>query len=131
MMAPCTAPPWASLVAIDMVEGSIRWRVPLGTFDKLMPVPVPLKFGTPVAGGPIVTAGGLVLIGGTLDERLRAFDVETGEELWKTLLPTTANATPMTYMAGGKQYIVVAAGGHMWQYPQGIDDYLLAYALPD
>jgi quinoprotein glucose dehydrogenase len=131
LMAPCTAPPWASLVAVDMVEGSIRWSVPLGTLDKLMPVPIPLEFGTPVAGGPVVTAGGLVFIGATLDERLRAFDVETGEELWKVALPTTANATPMTYMADGRQFVVVAAGGHMWQYPKGIDDYLLAYALPD
>jgi quinoprotein glucose dehydrogenase len=57
--------------------------------------------------------------------------VETGEELWKVALPTTANATPMTYMADGRQFVVVAAGGHMWQYPKGIDDYLLAYALPD
>ena len=128
--APCTAPPWSQLVAVDMVKGEIRWKVPLGVLDKLMPFPLPLKFGTPFAGGPIVTAGGLIFIGATVDERFRAFDRETGAELWQVAMPTTANATPMTYMADGRQFVVVAAGGHMFQYPDKISDYLLAYALP-
>jgi quinoprotein glucose dehydrogenase len=130
MFSPCTAPPWAKLVAVDMTEGVIRWEVPLGVLDKLMPVPIPLKFGTPFSGGPIVTATGLVFIGATLDERVRAFDTETGEELWQIDTPTAANATPMTYMAAGRQFVVIAAGGHMFQYRDKISDYLLAFSLP-
>jgi quinoprotein glucose dehydrogenase len=128
--APCTAPPWELLVAVDMVEGTIKWKVPFGTLDKLMPLPIPLKWGTPAAGGPIITAGGLIFIGATADARIRAYDTDTGEQLWETQAPTAAQATPMTYMAEGRQYVVFAAGGHSWFYPWGIDDYLLAYALP-
>ena len=128
--SPCTAPPWGLLVAVDMAAGSILWRVPVGVLDKLMPVPIPLLFGTPLAGGPIATAGGLIFMGATLDERLRAFDMETGRELWQVGLPTSANATPMTYMADGRQYVVIAAGGHNFQYPDNISDVLLAYTLP-
>jgi quinoprotein glucose dehydrogenase len=128
--APCTAPPWGLLVAVDMAEGTIKWKVPLGTIDKLMRLPIPLKWGTPAAGGPIITAGGLIFIGATADARIRAFDIDTGEQLWETEAPTAAQATPMTYMAEGRQYVVFAAGGHSWFYPSGIADYLLAYALP-
>jgi quinoprotein glucose dehydrogenase len=113
-----------------MAKGEIQWKIPLGVLDKLMPFPLPLRLGTPVAGGPIVTAGGLIFMGATLDERFRAFDIDTGEELWQVATPTTANATPMTYMANGRQFVVIAAGGHMFQYAQGVSDYLLAYALP-
>ena len=128
--SPCTAPPWSQLVAVDMAKGEIQWKVPLGVLDKLMPFPLPLRLGTPVAGGPIVTAGGLIFMGATLDERFRAFDRDTGEELWQVATPTTANATPMTYMADGRQFVVIAAGGHMFQYAHGVSDYLLAFALP-
>ena len=131
MFAPCTAPPWNMLVAVDMAVGEIKWKVPLGVLDKLMPVPVPLNWGTPSAGGPIVTAGGLIFIGATADSRIRAYDIDTGEELWQDQMPTSAMATPMTYEANGRQFVVIAAGGHSWYYPNGIDDYLLAYALPE
>lgn len=130
-MMPCTAPPWASLVAVDLAAGEIRWSVPLGTIDKLAPVPLPpLKWGAPLAGGPITTGGGLVFVGSTGDARLRAFDVETGSELWSTPLPASAHANPMTYERDGRQYVVVAAGGHMFINAKAIDDYLVAYALP-
>jgi quinoprotein glucose dehydrogenase len=129
--SPCTPPPWAMLVAVDMQRGEIKWKVPLGVLDKLMPVPIPLKLGTPHAGGPIVTAGGLIFIGATIDERFRAYDIETGEQVWQAKLPTTANATPMTYVVDGRQFVVVAAGGHMFQYPQKTGDWLIAYALPE
>jgi len=130
-MLPCTRPPWASLVAVDLAAGEIRWSVPLGTVDKLAPVPLPLAWGTPTAGGPIVTAGGLVFIGATADHRLRAFDLENGRQLWAAELPTSANATPMTYRAAdGRQFVVVAAGSHMFINAAEIDDYLVAYALP-
>lgn len=77
------------------------------------------------------TGGGLVFIGATADERFRAYDTETGELLWEFEGPTSANATPMTYMAGGKQYVVVATGGHTWVYPYKKGDSVVAYSLPD
>ncbi len=127
---PCTAPPWSQLVAVDMSVGEIKWKMPLGVLDKLLPVPLPLKWGVPLAGGPIITAGGLIFIGATADSRFRAFDIDTGMELWQEMLPTSAMATPMTYEAGGRQFVVIAAGGHSWYYAEGVNDYLLAYALP-
>ncbi len=131
-MMPCTPPPWATLVGVDLAAGEIRWTVPLGTIDKLAPVPLPpLKWGAPVTGGPIVTAGGLVFIGSTADQRLRAFDTETGAELWSTPLPASAHANPMTYERNGRQYVVVAAGSHMFINAATIDDWLVAYALPE
>ncbi len=130
-MMPCTAPPWAKLVAVDMAAGEILWEQPLGLVDKLAPVPIPLRWGTPYAGGPIATGGGVVFIGATADERFRAYDTETGELLWEFEGPTSANATPMTYMAGGKQYVVVATGGHNWVYPYKKGDSVVAYSLPD
>ena len=129
--APCTKPPWYSLTAVDLAKGTIEWSVPLGTIDTLGPVPIPMKFGAPGMGGPIVTAGGLIFIGATSDEKFRAFDIDTGDELWMVEVPTAAMATPMTYVADGRQFIVVAAGGHHAYYRQKISDYLLAFALPE
>jgi quinoprotein glucose dehydrogenase len=130
-MMPCTKPPWSTLVAVDLAAGEIRWEVPLGTIDKLSPVPLPLRWGAPVTGGPIATAGGLAFIAATADQRLRAVDVETGKELWSTTLPTSAHSVPMTYLGSdGRQYLVVAAGSHMFINAKTIDDYLVAYALP-
>lgn len=128
---PCTKPPWNMLVAVDMAKGEILWKVPFGRLDKLMPVPIPLNFGAPTAGGPIVTAGGLIFIGATPDNRVHAFDIETGEEVWTFRTPTSAMATPMTYSVGGKQFIVFAVGGHSWYDAKGVDDYVMAFALPD
>ena len=82
-------------------------------------------------GGPIVTAGGLIFIGATADEKFRAFDLDTGEELWTVTIPTAAMATPMTYQVDGRQFVVVAAGGHHAYYRQKISDYILAFALPE
>ena len=127
---PCTAPPWSSLVAVDVAAGEIAWDVPLGTIEHLSPVPVPLKWGSPMAGGPIVTAGGLVIIGATADHQLRAFDIDTGEELWSIETPSASHATPMTYAIDGRQFIVIASGGHLFINPRAIDDWLVAYALP-
>lgn len=127
---PCTAPPWNMLVAVDMVSGDIRWKIPFGRLDKLMPFPIPLNLGGPSAGGPVVTASGLIFIGATSDDRVHAYDIETGEELWEMRAPTSAMATPMTYEVGGRQYVVFAAGGHSWYDAKGVDDYVLAYALP-
>ncbi|MCL4780644.1 MAG: pyrroloquinoline quinone-dependent dehydrogenase [Gammaproteobacteria bacterium] len=130
-MMPCTSPPWSTLVGVDLAAGEIRWSVPLGTIDKLAPIPMPpLRWGAPVAGGPIVTAGGITLVGSTADARLRAYNTETGAEIWSTPLPSSAHANPMTYAVNGRQYVVIAAGSHMFINPKTIDDYLVAYALP-
>jgi quinoprotein glucose dehydrogenase len=128
---PCTKPPWNMLVAVDMAAGKILWQVPFGRLDKLTPVPIPLNFGAPTAGGPIVTAGGLIFIGATPDNRVHAYDIETGEEVWTWQAPTSAMATPMTYAVDGRQYVVFAAGGHSWYDAKGVDDYVIAFALPD
>ncbi len=131
LFTPCTAPPWSLMVAVDMISGDILWKTPFGKIDKLSPLPIGFEWGTPFAGGAITTAGGVVFIGATADERFRAFDVSTGKKLLEIKAPTSAMATPMTYMANGKQYVVIATGGHMWNYPKGISDEIIAYALPE
>lgn len=131
LFSPCTAPPWGELAAIDLSgDTSTRWRFTLGTLEKLMPVPIPLPFGTPLAGGPTITAGGLVFIGASADEKFRAFDIDTGRQLWEASTPASAMATPMTYAVGGRQYVVVAAGGHIVAGFRNVSDYVVAYALP-
>jgi quinoprotein glucose dehydrogenase len=129
-MSPCIAPPWGELLSLNVASGKVNWRRSLGVIDGLSPMPLPLEWGTPLAGGPTVTASGLIFIGATADERLRALDVETGETLWTIRTPTASMATPMTYEINGRQYVVIASGGHTWLYGQGVDDYLVAYALP-
>ncbi len=127
---PCTPPPWGVIAGIDLESGKIVWRKTLGTTEDLAPGGLALSLGTPTIGGPIITEGGLIFISGTLDYYLRAFNVETGAELWKGRLPTGAIATPMSYEFEGRQYVVIAAGGHATAgVPPG--DYLMAYALPE
>ncbi len=131
---PCTAQPWGALVAVSLGTGKKLWEVPLGTtrdvFASKIHIPLSFDWGTPSLGGAIVTAGGLVFIAAAMDDYLRAFDVETGRELWRGRLPAGAQATPMTYRldAGGRQFVVVAAGGHG---KLGTDrgDYVVAFAL--
>ncbi|HWW17256.1 MAG TPA: pyrroloquinoline quinone-dependent dehydrogenase [Candidatus Saccharimonadales bacterium] len=130
---PCSAPPWGLLTAVDMIEGKIRWQVPLGSmqdFGGAHAQQVPP--GSISLGGPIVTAGGVVFIAGTTDSYIRGFDVETGKELWKAQLPASANATPMTYQlrSDGKQYLVIAAGGHPKITEEKLGDALIAFTLP-
>lgn len=114
-----------------MDTGAEVWRRPLGLMDKLARVPLPLEWGTPLAGGPTSTAGGVTFIGASADEKFRAFDTATGKLLWQTATPSSAMATPMTYKQDGRQFVVVAAGGHMFMYSQNMGDYLVAYALKD
>jgi quinoprotein glucose dehydrogenase len=120
---PCTPPPWGTTTALDLFSGKKVWDVPLGSYS------TELQTGTVNFGGPIVTAGGLVFTAAAVDNHLRAFDAENGKEIWKFGLPASAQATPMTYTVNGKQYLVIAAGGHgKLGTKQG--DYLLAFTLP-
>ena len=127
---PCVPPPWGALVAIDLQTGKRAWDVPLGDPANIIPALAALSktpLGLPNLGGPIATAGGIVFIGAAIDHVLRAFDVETGRELWKGPLPGGARATPMTYQFGGRQYVVISVGGSEdW----GKGDYVVAFALP-
>ncbi len=105
----CNAPPWGATVALDLNTNRIAWSVPLGHVDRFGPR---APAGSPNLGGPMVTAGGLVFTAAAMDTYFRAFDIETGKELWKSELPASAQATPMTYTLGGKQFVVICAGGH-------------------
>lgn len=127
--APCIAPPWGKLVALDLAQGKIAWEKPLGTSRDRAPWPFWGTEGVPNMGGPMTTAGGLTFIGATTDNFLRAFDSASGAEVWKMRIPAGAQATPMSYEAGGRQYIVVAAGGHA-KLGTTRGDYVLAFALP-
>lgn len=126
--APCSEPPWAALTAVDLVKREIVWEVPLGSLEKLLPLPIPWELGTPGAGGPLITAGGLVFIGYTLDDSFRAFDLLTGEVIWKTDLPAPGTSIPVTYEAGGEQYVVIPAGGHS-MYGTTMSDSVMAYKI--
>jgi quinoprotein glucose dehydrogenase len=111
---PCVPPPWGKTVAVDLNSGAIKWEAPS-------------IFGF---GGPITTAGGLVFTAGGIDQKFRALDIDSGKELWSTTLPVGGQATPMTYqLPNGKQYVVIAAGGH-GNLPGKLGDTLMAYALP-
>jgi quinoprotein glucose dehydrogenase len=125
---PCTAPPWGKLVAIDLSGPHQAWERPIGTTAKKAPIALPL--GMPFMGGPVATAGGLVFMAGTMDDMFRAFDTDTGRTLWETQLPAGGNATPAIIEVGGRQIVLIAAGGH-----GGLGttrgDYVLAFALDE
>jgi quinoprotein glucose dehydrogenase len=131
MGLPCNPPPWGLLHAIDMRDGHQLWAVPLGTTQDIAPLSQFIlgASGTPNFGGPIVTGGGLVFIGAAMDDFLRAFDAATGKELWRGRLPAGGQATPMTYVWQGRQYVVIAAGGHAKSGSKR-GDRLVAFALP-
>jgi quinoprotein glucose dehydrogenase len=126
--APCTAPPWGKLVALDLATPARRWERPIGTTAKK--APIALDLGMPFMGGPVATAGGLVFMAGTTDNMFRAIDIDTGKTLWEIELPAGGNATPTVYEAGGRQFVVIAAGGHggLGTTP---GDHVLAFSLGD
>jgi quinoprotein glucose dehydrogenase len=126
---PCTPTPWGVLAGVDLASGEIVWRRRIGTTRDLAPASLAFEFGVPTSGGPIITASGLVFIAATMDDYLRAFSVETGDELWRGRLPAGGQATPMTYEWQGRQYVVIAAGGHNSMGTRK-GDHLVAFALP-
>jgi quinoprotein glucose dehydrogenase len=132
--APCAAPPWGKLVAIDLVSRKIAWEEPVGTTRDMNVLGLhrnaPLPTGIYTMGGNIVTAGGVIFMGATADDYLRAFDVTSGKELWKGRLDAGGQATPITYIGeDGRQYVVIAAGGHGGLRTRSGDS-VQAFALP-
>ena len=134
--APCNPPPWGMLTAVDLETGAVKWERPFGRIAQLANIPGSDQWGSPNLGGAMITAGGVVFASGAVDHSLHAFDVETGKELWTASLPAGVHASPMTYVtAAGRQFVVVAAGGHKELHARAGDfdragDYFVAYALP-
>ncbi|MGA1238964.1 MAG: PQQ-binding-like beta-propeller repeat protein [Limisphaerales bacterium] len=124
---PAVKPPWGTLNAINLNTGEYLWTVTLGEFPELTAQGIP-PTGTENYGGPVATAGGLLFIGASKDEHFRAFDQTDGKELWKTKLPAGGYATPATYLANGKQYVVIACGGGKMGTASG--DAYIAFTLP-
>jgi quinoprotein glucose dehydrogenase len=127
---PAIAPPWGTLNAIDLKSGKYLWKIPLGEYPALAQQGIK-NTGSESYGGPIATAGGLVLIGATVyDHKFRAFDGRTGKLLWETVLPFAGIATPSTYMIDGRQFVVIAASGG--RDPKGpVGGAYIAFALPN
>ncbi len=126
---PCKEPAWGYVAAIDLKTNQIVWKKRIGTVRDTAPVPLPFKMGVPMLGGPVTTAGHVFFIGATADNYIRAYSTDTGEELWRARLPAGGQATPMTYEVNGRQFVVIAAGGH-GSFGTKLGDYVVAYALP-
>lgn len=126
---PCLAPPWGNIAAVNLRTNKIVWEHRVGTTRDETMLPLPLDLGTPMLGGPLATAGGVVFLTSTMDYYIRAFDLKNGKLLWQDRLPAGGQSTPMTYSVNGKQYIVSADGGH-GSFGTKLGDYIRAYALP-
>ncbi len=128
---PCSPTPWGTLTAIDMGTGKLKWQIPLGQARRFgITVPASFGWGSPNIGGPMVTAGGLVFVGASMDGKLRAIEAATGREVWQTKLPAPGMSVPITYMVNGKQYVVISAGGSHRAETE-LSDATVAYALDD
>jgi quinoprotein glucose dehydrogenase len=129
---PCQSPPWGYVSAVDLRSMKKVWMHKNGTSRDSAPLGIPLPVGTPALGGPIVTAGGVAFMSGTLDYYLRVYDLQNGRELWKGRLPAGGQATPITYVSEktGKQYVVQMAGGH-GSFGTRLGDSLIAWALEE
>lgn len=127
---PCKQPAWGYISAIDLKTNQIVWKKRIGTARDSSSIPLPFKLGMPMLGGPIATAGGVAFIAATADDYIRGYDVNNGKELWRARLPAGGQATPMTYSVNGRQYVVIAAGGH-GSFGTRLGDYVIAYALPN
>jgi quinoprotein glucose dehydrogenase len=129
----CKEPPYGNIRAIDLKSGKTLWDRPLGTARRNgpfgIPSMLPVSIGTPNNGGAVVTAGGLIFVAAATDNLIRAIDMNSGKTLWTDVLPAGGQATPMTYEADGRQYVVIMAGGHHFMETP-IGDELVAYALP-
>jgi quinoprotein glucose dehydrogenase len=127
---PCQAPPWGYVAAADLTTGKVVWQHKNGTVRDASPLPLPFAMGVPNLGGPIMTAGGVAFLSGTIDYYVRGYDVTTGKQLWESRLPAGGQATPMTYLGeDGRQFVLVAAGGH-GSLGTKAGDAVIAYALP-
>ena len=125
---PGIKPPWGTLNAVDLNNGKLLWKVPLGEYEELTKKGIP-PTGTECYGGPLVTKGGVIFIAATKDAKIRAFDKKTGKVLWEAQLPVPGYATPATYTVDGKQYVVIACGGGKIGSKSG--DQYVAFALPE
>ena len=127
---PCNAPPWGKLTAIDLASRTINWQRPFGTSRDKAPFGIAVP-GAPNIAGSVATGGGVLFIGAAVDDYLRAYDTRTGAELWRARLPAGGQAAPISYVSGrtGRQYVVIAAGGHQL-LGTTLGDYVVAYALP-
>ena len=126
---PCWNPPYGSIAAYDLKTGAQLWKKPFGQIQK-WGFYMPESWGTVTIGGPAITASGLIFIGASMDSRVRALDLRTGEVLWKHLVGAPAVALPAIYQFKGKQYVVFAAGGNSILTPR-VSDEIVAFALPN
>ena len=130
---PCVSPPYGWIRAIDLKTGKTLWDEPFGDATNNgpfgIPSHLPVPIGTPNNGGPLITAGGLIFIAATTDDKFRAIDIHTGKTVWETTLPAGGQSTPMTYEVNGRQYVVLAPGGHHFMETK-VGDQIIAYALP-
>jgi len=126
---PCQAPPWGYVAGVDLRTGAVAYKLRNGTVRDMTPLPLPFRVGVPGIGGPMMTKGGVAFLGAAVDNYLRAYDVTTGRQLWEARLPAGGQSTPMTYATGGRQFVVMVAGGH-GSVGTTPGDYIIAYALP-